>query len=1300
MVVVLMSLCLNAANYSISGGTLTAVELNGETSFTIPNGVTIIGDNVFMRQTSLVRVTIPDGVTRIGHNAFYGCTRLSDVNIPYGVTFIGDWAFKDCRNLTGISIPATVGYIGGDAFSGCGFTYTGSYGNSNYFGGDYGNSGISNSGIRWTINDGELTGVELNGATDVSIPYGVTRIRSDAFRYCNGLKSVTIGGSVEEIESGAFQDCYDLESVTIGGAIVTIGNNAFSNCNNLESVTISSFAGRTPRIGDYAFQGCNSLKSLTIGGNMAEIGNDAFQRCNQLESLALSASVTRIGQRAFADCSRLKSVTIGGSPSSVNVQALRIEDRAFEYCRELEHVTIGGNVEMFGTSAFLTCDKLQNVTVGGHVRTIEPQAFGECFELKSVTVGGGVEVIGYDAFAACLELANVSLGDSLKSIDSRAFRICRSLTTITIPASTTYIAGDAFLCCTGLTTISVAEDNPAYMAQNGFLLSKDGKTLVVSASNDLDAIPESVTEIGASAFAGRTDLTSAIIPDSVTRIGASAFSGCSNLTNIVIPASVAYIGDKAFLGCNGLADEDGFVIVRSVLYDYFGDGGDIAISDAVTSIASGVFSGCSSLASVTIGNGITSIGGNAFYNCTSLTNVTISESVTSIGDSAFAGCSKLALALLPMRLSGSVSKNNQFKNCASGFKMVFFEGSLGEIEWVAVNFDANGGSVGTASMDILKGQSLKTIGDLPTPTRTDCSFLGWFTEATGGDTATGDMVVNGNITLYAHWKFPETLWTIEGARLEVLDGTLLHAYIYMGASEVTIPESVTSIGGSAFYGQQGLTSVIIPDSVTSIGYRAFYNCTNLSKVAIGSGVANIGSYAFSRCSSVANVIVPQYVCEARLSSVFPDARASITNLVIANGVTDMAQYYAFSSCSGLTSITMPNSATNIGLSAFIYCDNLTLALVPSRLKDVVSQNNPFLYSNVEIVYYDDSDWVDVTYDANGGYVAPSVANALKGHVRGYGIGNFPSASRPGYDFKGWFTDPEGGEQVTAETIVEGDLMVYAHWEKQPVFLWVYAMVESDSRDTVSILDGDTASSGMVIPVQQNADGSFVTNITFQVKDGYEIDTVTTNGAEVAEASGKKGVWALNIDLPNCNSCTFEVYASARLENYGVVSEKATCERTDGGYSLTAKDGEMLVEGDIALTAVLDGTIVDTTRGYVIEIAADGKSATARLKKPTFGAAAIIAGDNPPEADSSDPTGTLVESDGVTLSTQPWTNNDEEIGALPVAAVPGLYYQAAWGDSLDNLTTGAKVQATTDTLYLGVIKQTGTSGFYKVTVSER
>ena len=1143
---------------------------------------------------------------------------------------------------------------------------------------DYGNEYC---GAQWTISNGELINVELNGETDVSIPYGVSRIRNDAFRYCNGLKSVTIGGSVEEIESGAFQGCYELESVTIGGAIVTIGNHAFANCSNLKSVTISSFTDswRTPRIENGAFQGCYSLMSLTIGGNMAEIGDDAFQGCNQLESLTLHTSVTRIGRRAFADCHRMKSVTIGGKPTSGNAQALRIEDWAFQLCHELKQVTIGGNVEMFGTSAFLSCGKLESVTVGGHVREIAAQAFGECFKLKSVLVGGGVEYIGFDAFAACLELANLSLGDSLRSIDSRAFRLCRSLNEITIPASTTYIADDSFLYCTGLESISVAEDNPAYMAQNGFLLSKDGKTLIASTNRDIASIPEGVMEIGASAFAGRTDLTSATIPDSVIRIGASAFSECSNLTNVVIPTSVSYIGDKAFWGCNGLADGDGFVIVRSVLYDYFGDGVDIAIP-----------------------NSVTSIGSSAFYNCGGLTNVTIKESVTSIGDSAFAGCSKLALALLPIQLSDSVSKNNQFKNCASNFKMVFYERSLEDVEWVVVCFDANGGSIGNASMDTLKGQALKTIGNLPTPTRSYHRFLGWYTDAIGGELATGDMVVNGNVTLYAHWKAPDTIPTIEGAMLKVLDGELL--YVGYCTSEVTIPESVTSIGDSAFARNTELTSVIIPDSVTGIGDRAFYNCVNLTSVAIGKGVTNIGNLAFSKCSGVKNAIVPQYVCDVGVCNVFSDAYANITNIVIADGVTSIVAPLGFSGCEGVTSLTIPNSVTNIGRWA-LDCTNLTLAWVPSRMKDIVSQNNPFLYSDTQILYYDDSDWVDVTFDANGGYVAPSVANALKGHVKGSCIGNFPSALRPGYDFKGWYTDAENGEQVMAETLVEGNMTLYAHWDKQPVYLWVYTSVKWDSSDAVAILDGDVSRSSMVFPVLQNAEGSFVTNIVFQVKDGYEIDTITTNGVVVVEASGKKGVWTLNLDLYNYNSYDLDIFASARLENYGVVANKAICERTDSGYLFTAKDGETLSEEDIVFNAMLNGARVDTTKGYEVKISADGMSATAQLKSPLLGVAAIVTDDNSPNADTSDPTGTLVKIDDIFinnffLSTYPETNSDEEVGALPVNAVPGLYYQAAWGNDIKNLTVGSKVQATANTLYLGVVKQNGTCGFYKVTVSER
>ena len=71
-----------------------------------------------------------------------------------------------------------------------------------------------------------------------------------------------------------------------------------------------------------------------------------------------------------------------------------------------------------------------------------------------------------------------------------------------------------------------------------------------------------------------------------------------------------------------------------------------------------------------------------------------------------------------------------------------------------------------------------------------------------------------------------------------------------------------------------------------------------------------------------------------------------------------------------------------------------------------------------------------------------------------------------------------------------------------------------------------------------------------------------------------------------------------------------------------------------------------------------------------------------------------------IAAKPEPKSGETVGALPVKAYEGLYYQAAWGSELSGLTTGEKVKATGPSLYLGVIKQTGEKGFYKLTVSEK
>ena len=146
-----------------------------------------------------------------------------------------------------------------------------------------------------------------------------------------------------------------------------------------------------------------------------------------------------------------------------------------------------------------------------------------------------------------------------------------------------------------------------------------------------------------------------------------------------------------------------------------------------------------------------------------------------------------------------------------------------------------------------------------------------------------------------------------------------------------IPNSVTSIGNSAFYLCKSLQSITIPNSVTSIGDEAFKSCESLQSVTIPNSVTSIGDEAFSWCVSLQSVTIPNSV-----TSIGDEAFSwcvSLQSVTIPNSVTSIGDQ-AFSGCKSLQSVTIPNSVTSIGDGAFSSCKSLQSITIPNSVTNI------------------------------------------------------------------------------------------------------------------------------------------------------------------------------------------------------------------------------------------------------------------------------------------------------------------------------------------------------------------------------
>jgi hypothetical protein len=535
-------------------------------NYTVPNGVTSIGDSAFQFCTNLTSVTIPASVTTIGVAAFQVCLSLTNVAIGSGVTSVGDYSFAYCDHLANIYFSGNAPSFGMDVFE---YDPTTLY----YFLDATG--WPSSEAYVWqvvqplytyTTNSGTIT---ITGFTDagstVILPstingLPVTGIGDNAF-FKSSVTSVTIPSTIASIGDLAFYGATNLTSLTIPGSVTNIGQFAFYGCTSLGSLTIT---GNSTSISDAAFYGCTSLTNLTLTEGVTSLGDLSFYGCTNLASLTIPESVTNIGDEAFGYCTSLTNVFFDGNAPVVGSSVFFSDNATVSYVlgatgfsfpfaglpvvveNPYYYTTNAGAITILGLTQFVG-DMTIPITINGlPVTCIADGAFAQN-TVTGVTIPGSVTSIGAGAFGACYSLTNANIGNGVTSIGAGAFN-ATALTTVAIPGSVTNIGQGAFEYCSTLTAITVDSQNAFYTSVDGVLFDKSQMSLVEYPGGMAGSyvIPDTVTNIDVQAFASCTKLTSVTIPGSVTSIGPNEFDGCSGLTSLIIPGSITNLGYQAF----------------------------------------------------------------------------------------------------------------------------------------------------------------------------------------------------------------------------------------------------------------------------------------------------------------------------------------------------------------------------------------------------------------------------------------------------------------------------------------------------------------------------------------------------------------------------------------------------------------------------------------------------------------------------------------------------------------------------------------------------------------------------------
>ena len=739
--------------------------------------------------------------------------------------------------------------------------------------------------------------------------------------------------------------------------------------------TVQSGGAVLRRVIDAPAEYC--IEQQINGLPVTDIAATAFWYDNSSTVISISDTVKNIEPRAFSQCLQLTNIYVQGDYFYSDSGILYNKDKTRLIAYPSQHdgteFVLPSGVQSIQTGALDNCTMLQKVTINAELSDVGYAPMRGCTALSEISVDtanktykanskilftvGSVRLIKYPPQKLT---SKISFPLVTIAFEDYSFADCKRLKTVTASGAVS-VGNNAFYGCTSLTACNISA-NAQFIGDMAFY----GCTVLGAFT-----FADTVYSIGYAAFAGDKLLKTISLPTNLSSLGQASFYGCTGITSVIVKSNIEDMGNKVFTGCTGLININIMQGVKSFGAYMFSDCirlTSVSLPSSVESIGASMFSGCTALKSVNIEEGLVTVQPSAFQGCTSLEAVTLPQTVKNIGSKAFYGCTSLTGINIPdtVKLLG----NFAFYNCTSltdialGSGCTYIQESLFEgcsaLEYVT----ADGNITEIETYVFYKCDALKEVNfTYPTPDR-------YYTLG-------GALIDKFNAELLLYPSQNEALSFTVPDDVTHLTDNAFSANVYL--SDITLPNSVLSLGKNVFSGVTSITKVsigdlikyyplcdifpdsvenitdisinahleqisanmfrdcasleniYIPDYISYIGDRAFEGCNSIKSISLPSTLTYLGKYAFADCTLLEKVTIPEGI-EAIEAYAFKGC-SSLKQITVPNSVKDIKEY-AFKDCSVLEYVSLPDTMTQIYDYTFSGCRKLSGIRIPSQITSI------------------------------------------------------------------------------------------------------------------------------------------------------------------------------------------------------------------------------------------------------------------------------------------------------------------------------------------------------------------------------